>query len=1160
MMSSGYTVPVTLAVVLAAALAAPTRLAAQAFADPQFGTDVIASLPQFTPTGIDWSPDGRMFILQKHGVIRVVRDGVLLPTPFLDISHKVNVTTDSGLLGIAFHPDFSNNGFVYLAYVFEQGGNPNDDGPKISRIVRVRADPANPDVAVPGSETVILGGCQTSGPGADCLYVDHGIHTVGTLRFAPDGKLMVGHGDGGNIRVDDPNLRAQDLDSLNGKILRVNDDGTAPSDNPFFDGDPFSNRSKVWAYGLRNPFRFVLHPVTGIPHVGDVGWNDWEELDIASRGANLGWPCYEGVFREPEHTEAFPQCAALQPAAVVAPFHPYGRSVGASVLAGDFYRGTAYPELYRGNLFFADFVEGFIKRVVFDANGNPASFPVFATGIDGIVDLKQGPDGVLYYADFVSGQIRRIRFNGPTAAASATPTDGYSPLAVTFSSAGSTAPSGGTLTYLWDFGDGTTSTEANPVHVYTASSVRSFVAQLTVSSGGLTSRATLRITVGSRPPEPVILTPAEGSSFQPGEIVSYQGSANDADDGMLPASALTWTVLLHHNTHIHTFVGSAGTSGSFQTEYHGVGNFAYELVLTATDSSGLSRTARRLLPLTPDTTPPTAPASLTATLVGADIRLSWAPSTDDFALAGYRLERCQGTACATFALIASPSTTTYTDTGLALAASYSYRVRGVDAAGLVSAYSPVASATTPETSPLGAITGERSTPTGTVSLTTGATDWAHWGLSSPTTVTRKAGIAPLISGVTVVGFSPSNSYSGHPLTFTWSDGAPTATASTTTGIYVGGTGNGFRLTVPADTVRRRLTLYAGVWRAQGRLVASLSDGSAPDYVDTGLNDAVGTTPARYTIEYQASAANQSLTITFTQASPSGGNVTLQAATLVETVPDFAISASPSALTAEPGEAVSYAIAVSRINGFAGSVGLDLSGLPPGATATFTPSTVTGSGSTSTLTVTTAPGTTSSSWPLTVTGTSGALTRTATATLDVVSSDFTLTAAPASRTIGPGGTASYTVTVAPLAGFSGSIALSAGGLPAGASAVFVPAIIVGGSGSATLTISTTAATPAGISSLTVTGTSDALTRSTSVSLVVETPDYLVFATPSSRTLAPGDSTTYNISTAPSGGFAGTRRPHGGGVASRRHRRVLTGEHLRNGDVDVDGDAPQHCPRR
>ena len=446
-------------------------------------------------------------------------------------------------------------------------------------------------------------------------------------------------------------------------------------------------------------------------------------------------------------------------------------------------------------------------------------------------------------------------------------------------------------------------------------------------------------------------------------------------------------------------------------------------------------------------------------------------------------------------------------------------MRGVDAAGLLSAYSPVASATTPETSPIGAITGERSTPTGTVSLT-GATDWAHWGLLSSSTVTRKAGIAPIIGGVTIVGGDPASSYGDHPLTFTWSDGAPTPTASTTTGIYVEGAGNGFRLTVPADTVRRRLTLYAGVWRAQGRLVASLSDGAAPDYVDTGLNNSIGPTPARYSIEYQAAAANQSLTVTFTQAGPSDGNVTLQAATLVEAVPDFAISASPSALTAEPGEAVSYAIAVSRLNGFAGSVGLDLSGLPPGATATFTPSTVTGSDSTSTLTVTTAAGTTSSSWPLTITGTAGTLTRTATATLDVVTSDFTLTAAPASQTIGPGSAASYTVTVAPLAGFSGSIALSASGLPAGASAVFEPAIIAGGSGSATLTVATTAATPASISSLTVTGVSDALTHSTSVSLAVETPDYLVFAGPSSRTVAPGESTTYNISTAASGGFAGT----------------------------------------
>ena len=190
----------------------PTRLTAQVFSDPQFGSDVVATLPQYTPVGIDWSPDGRMFILQKHGVVRIVKNGALLPTPFVDISSHVNRARDSGLLGIAFHPDFANNGYFYLAYVFEEGGNPNDTGRKISRVVRMRADPANPDVALPDSETVILGRCQNSGPGADCLYVNLAIHTVGTLRFAPDGKLIVGHGDGGLVVVADENLRSQDLD------------------------------------------------------------------------------------------------------------------------------------------------------------------------------------------------------------------------------------------------------------------------------------------------------------------------------------------------------------------------------------------------------------------------------------------------------------------------------------------------------------------------------------------------------------------------------------------------------------------------------------------------------------------------------------------------------------------------------------------------------------------------------------------------------------------------------------------------------------------------------------------------------------------------------------------------------------------------------------
>ena len=247
----------------------------------------------------------------------------------------------------------------------------------------------------------------------------------------------------------------------------------------------------------------------------------------------------------------------------------------------------------------------------------------------------------------------------------------------------------------------------------------------------------------------------------------------------MPGTALTWTVLLHHNTHIHTFVGSTGATGSFQTEYHGVGDYAYELVLTATDSSGLSRTVRRLLPLTPDTTPPTTPGSLTATIVGSDIRLTWAASTDNYGVDGYRLERCQGVACSTFALIASPTAITYTDTGLALDASYSYRVRAVDAAGLSSAYSNVASATTPRA----AISVVRSTPTGTVNLSA-TNDWVHWGLSTSATVTRKAGVAPSIGAVTIVGGRSGDALHGPSGRLHVDRRSPTTTATTNAAIYV----------------------------------------------------------------------------------------------------------------------------------------------------------------------------------------------------------------------------------------------------------------------------------------------------------------------------------------------------------------------------------------
>src|SRR5258707_2410807 len=231
----------------------------------------------------------RLLLEKKKGVVRVIRQGVLLPTPFLDFSAKVNTFDDRGMWGLAFHPDFANYGLVYLTYVFEEGGNPNDTGPKTARFTRVTADPANPDVALAGSEVVILGSigtppCSSHPAGSDCIADDSGTHTLGTIRFAPDGTLFIGNGDGASASFADPNaLRAQDLDSLEGKILRIREDGSAPGDNPFDDGTN-SIRSKVWLYGVRNPFRFSIHPTTAELYMGDVGWNTWEEVNRGIRG------------------------------------------------------------------------------------------------------------------------------------------------------------------------------------------------------------------------------------------------------------------------------------------------------------------------------------------------------------------------------------------------------------------------------------------------------------------------------------------------------------------------------------------------------------------------------------------------------------------------------------------------------------------------------------------------------------------------------------------------------------------------------------------------------------------------------------------------------------------------------------------------------------
>ena len=357
---------------------------------------------------------------------------------------------------MAAHPDFPATPYVYLLYthdppgVYPDGVDPSAPGStsvsaRVAQLLRVEADPATGyTTAKPGTEVVLLGtnstraniGSENDGrntafascmsplnmsgtPVEDCIPSDEDSHTIGTVVFAPDGSLFVSSGDGSNYGGVDPRaLRAQDLDSLAGKILRIDPaDRRRPAGQPLLRAprSPSSNRSKVWAYGLRNPFRISIHPATSEPFVGDVGWNTWEEIDTG-KGANFGWPCYEGgaVFGvgerhddEPaaervslEHGDGAALPDALRPGSRRGEgadllLRPLGRR-GASANGGAFYAGGPYPPEYDGALFIADYNRRWIRYLTFDAQGKATVHP-FGAADTGPVQVVVGPDSNLYW-------------------------------------------------------------------------------------------------------------------------------------------------------------------------------------------------------------------------------------------------------------------------------------------------------------------------------------------------------------------------------------------------------------------------------------------------------------------------------------------------------------------------------------------------------------------------------------------------------------------------------------------------------------------------------------------------------------------------------------------------------------------------------------------
>ena len=398
------------------------------------------------PTAIDWSPDGdKVFVAQQNGIVRLVENGTLLDSNFIDISDEVNNTRDRGLLGIAVHPDFPSQPYVYLAYtydppeVFENTGLAGEDGNgnRPSRVIRVEADPSTDfTTAIPDSEVVIVGTNSTwentSRPDAnstnnfdippsgitpegenicDYLATDSESHSIGALKFGTDGSLFISNGDGTSYNQVDPRtVRVQDIDNLSGKILRVNPlTGEGLSDNPFYDGDPNSNRSKVYSYGLRNPFRFTIDPDTNEPFIGDVGWKSWEEINTG-KGANFGWPYYEGgdgvSLRQNEY-QTLPEAQKFYESgqSVTAPIYARSHENGAvAIIMGDFYTGDRFPDLYDDALFFSDYGDNTVRYATFD-DGGEVIVNTFQENVTGLTQISTGPDGNLYGVDRVSGQI-----------------------------------------------------------------------------------------------------------------------------------------------------------------------------------------------------------------------------------------------------------------------------------------------------------------------------------------------------------------------------------------------------------------------------------------------------------------------------------------------------------------------------------------------------------------------------------------------------------------------------------------------------------------------------------------------------------------------------------------------------------------------------------
>ncbi|HCU50352.1 MAG TPA: sugar dehydrogenase [Micromonosporaceae bacterium] len=661
----------TVSLLLSATLLAMPAPMAQAATLPSGFQEQIVFSGLTQPTNLEFAPDGRVFVAEKGGVIRVFDNlADTTPTVFADLSANTHNVWDRGMLGLALAPNFPASPWVYVLYAYD--APPGQNAPYWNDNCNTAVGGAN------GGNCVVQGRLsklQANGnvmTGTEQVLIQDWCqqfpsHSVGDLRFGGDGMLYVSGGDGASFSATDYGqlgspanpcgdpvneggaLRSQDVRStgdatqLNGAVLRLDPvTGAAAAGNPNI-GSPDLNTRRIVAQGLRNPFRFTVRPGTNEVWLGDVGWATWEDIERLTNPTagvtNFGWPCYEGVEKLPSYDNAnLPLCESLYTGGgATSPHFTYDHTIDIvpgenCTPGGDSVSGLAfgpasgsYPAQYAGALFFADYARNCIWAMKPGAGGVPSAsnIEVFENGASQPVDLAIGPGGELYYVDY-SGTVRRIRYTSgnqpPQAVINANPTSGPAPLTVNFDATGSADPDPadqGNLTYQWDFtNDGTwDATSATASHTYGTAGV--FTAKVRVADPhGAADEKTVQIQPGNTAPTAFVDTPSASLTWAVGDTVSFTGHATDPQQGALAATALSWQLRMQHcetvsDCHAHVVQNWTGVaSGSFSAPDHGYPSYL-DLALTATDAQGLTNTVvRRLDPKTVALTFQTSPSGL----------------------------------------------------------------------------------------------------------------------------------------------------------------------------------------------------------------------------------------------------------------------------------------------------------------------------------------------------------------------------------------------------------------------------------------------------------------------------------------------------------------------------------------------------------------------